>query len=76
MKTVMQTLAAAVLAVAIPLISSAAEYRWLSSWDNSYPAIPYVVDPFIKGIETASKGSITIVRNGPETVPPFEQLWP
>jgi TRAP-type C4-dicarboxylate transport system substrate-binding protein len=75
-KTVMQTLAAAVLAVAMPLISSAAEYRWLSSWDNSYPAIPYVVDPFIKGIETASKGSITIVRNGPETVPPFEQLQP
>ena len=76
MKRMMQSLAASLFGIAISTISSAAEYRWLSSWDNSYPAIPYVVDPFIKGIETGSKGSITIVRSGPETVPPFEQLQP
>ncbi|MFN0304028.1 MAG: TRAP transporter substrate-binding protein DctP [Burkholderiales bacterium] len=54
----------------------AADYRWLSGWDDNYPAMPYIVTPFIKAIEAASKGSIKIQRSGPETVPAFEQLQP
>ncbi len=56
--------------------AGAADYRWLSGWDDNYPAMPYIVAPFIKAVEAASKGSIKIQRNGPETVPAFEQLQP
>ena len=40
----------------------AADYRWLSGWDDNYPATPYIVTPFVKAIEAASKGSIKIQR--------------
>lgn len=71
----------AVLAVTLLAVSAAggalaADFRWLSSWDDNYPAIPNLALPFIKGIETASKGSIKITRSGPEAVPAFEQLQP
>ncbi|MFM9884161.1 MAG: TRAP transporter substrate-binding protein DctP [Burkholderiales bacterium] len=56
--------------------ANAADYRWLSGWDDNYPAMPYIVTPFIKAVEAASKGSIKIQRSGPETVPAFEQLQP
>ncbi len=55
---------------------AAADYRWLSGWDRNYPAMPIVVEPFIKEVEAASKGSIKIIHSGPETVPAFEQLQP
>ncbi len=55
---------------------NAADYRWLSGWDDNYPAMPYIVTPYIKAVEAASKGSIKIQRSGPETVPAFEQLQP
>jgi TRAP-type C4-dicarboxylate transport system substrate-binding protein len=54
----------------------AAEYRMLTSWDKSNPAIPVLAEPFAKNVEKASNGSIKLVLNGPETVPPFEQLQP
>ncbi|MFN0301404.1 MAG: TRAP transporter substrate-binding protein [Burkholderiales bacterium] len=56
--------------------SSAAEFRWLSSWDRNYPAVPGLAEPYMKAVEAASKGSIKFIVAGPETVPPFEQLQP
>jgi len=54
----------------------AAEYRMLTSWDKSNPAIALLAEAFAKNVEAASKGNIKFVLNGPETVPPFEQLQP
>jgi len=69
-------LAVTLVAVLATGKSIAADYRWLSSWDDGYPGVPGIVVPFIKGVEAASKGSIKIQRSGPETVPAFEQLQP
>ena len=55
---------------------SAQEFRLLSSWDNSNPAVSGVGLPFAKLIEEASSGEMTVTVRGPETVPPFEQLEP
>jgi TRAP-type C4-dicarboxylate transport system substrate-binding protein len=68
-------LAAAMLVLAAPA-GQAAEYRWLSSWDPSQSQIPLLMQPYIKGVESASKGSIKFNVSGPETVPAFEQLQP
>lgn len=57
-------------------IAQAADYRMLSSWDQNYPMRKLLVEPFIKAVNTASKGSVNIRLSGPETVPPFEQLQP
>lgn len=76
MKTLIRTIAVLAMTAGAMGTSSAADYRWLSSWDDNYPAMPYVVVPFIKGLETASQGSIKIQRSGPEAVPAFEQLQP
>jgi TRAP-type C4-dicarboxylate transport system substrate-binding protein len=54
----------------------AAELRLLSSWDKTNPAVAVLAETWAKGVESASKGSIKVVINGPETVPPFEQLQP
>lgn len=48
----------------------------LSSWDQSYNAVPVFAQGFIDAVEKASEGDITIEMRGPETVPPFEQLQP
>ena len=68
------------LVVAMPLAvmsgAQAADIRLLSSWDKTNPAVGTLADPFIKGVETATKGGIKFIVNGPETVPPFEQLQP
>jgi TRAP-type mannitol/chloroaromatic compound transport system substrate-binding protein len=57
-----------------PAIS--AENRLLTSWDKSNPAVPLLAQGFADGVKQASNGRITFVLNGPETVPPFEQLQP
>jgi TRAP-type C4-dicarboxylate transport system substrate-binding protein len=54
----------------------AAEYRMLTSWDKSNPAVPLLAEGFARNVEAASKGNIKFVLSGPETVPPFEQLQP
>jgi TRAP-type C4-dicarboxylate transport system substrate-binding protein len=54
----------------------AAEFRWLNSWDRNFPSMAAMVEPYIKEVEAASKGSIKINVSGPETVPPLEQLQP
>jgi TRAP-type C4-dicarboxylate transport system substrate-binding protein len=69
--------ASALLAVAVftaPAIS--AEYRMLTSWDRSNPAVPLLAEGFADNVKKASNGRITFVLNGPETVPGFEQLQP
>jgi TRAP-type C4-dicarboxylate transport system substrate-binding protein len=48
----------------------------LSSWDKNYANNPVILNPFMQGIESASKGRMKFTVNGPETVPPFEQLEP
>lgn len=57
-------------------IVAAADYRMLSSWDQNYPMRKLLVEPFIKAVDEASKGSVKIRLSGPETVPSFEQLQP
>ncbi len=66
----------AISLAAASMYAVAQEFRMLSSWDNSYPLIAEILHPFMKGVETASKGRITFKLSGPETVPPFEQLQP
>lgn len=56
--------------------ATAAEYRMLTSWDKSNPAVPLLAQGFADGVKKASNGRITFILNGPETVPPFEQLQP
>ena len=67
------------LAISLTLASThlmAQEFRMLSSWDKNYPLNPVLLDPFMKAVETASKGRMKFTVSGPETVPPFEQLQP
>jgi TRAP-type C4-dicarboxylate transport system substrate-binding protein len=69
--------AALVIALTVPAISaSAQQLRMLSSWDKNYANNPVILNPFMQGIEAASKGRMKFTVNGPETVPPFEQLEP
>ena len=56
--------------------AAAADYRFLTSWDVSNPAIPLLAEAFAKNVDQATKGRIKFIRSGPETVPPFEQLQP
>jgi TRAP-type C4-dicarboxylate transport system substrate-binding protein len=60
----------------LPAVAFGAEFRVLSSWDQSYPVRPKFLEVFLKNVETASKGDIKFIISGPETVPPFEQLQP
>jgi TRAP-type C4-dicarboxylate transport system substrate-binding protein len=54
----------------------AADLRFLSSWDKTNPAVGAMAEPFMKGVEAATKGGIKFTMSGPETVPAFEQLQP
>lgn len=56
--------------------ASATEFRVISSWDNTYPAYPLLLEQYAKNVEAASKGDIKFKISGPETVPAFEQLQP
>lgn len=67
------------LAISLTVASThltAQEFRMLSSWDKNYPLNPVLLDPFMKAVETASKGRMKFTVSGPETVSPFEQLQP
>ena len=68
---------AAILGLALlPGVSYAADFRVLSSWDQTYLVRPKFLEVFLKNVETASKGDMKFTVSGPETVPPFEQLQP
>jgi TRAP-type C4-dicarboxylate transport system substrate-binding protein len=70
-------IAALAIALTSPAIcASAQQFRMLSSWDKNYANNPVILNPFMQGIETASKGRMKFSVSGPETVPPFEQLEP
>ncbi|MFN0300526.1 MAG: TRAP transporter substrate-binding protein [Burkholderiales bacterium] len=56
--------------------AQSADYRWLNSWDRNNPAVSILIEPYLKAVEAASKGSMKFVASGPETVPAFEQLQP
>src|SRR2546425_10035111 len=66
----------AALAVLASTTTFAADYRLLSSWDRSYPAVPGMAEPFIRNLEAATQGRMKLIMSGPETVPPYEQLEP
>lgn len=70
-----QVIFAGVLAIGASA-AQAQEYRWLNSWDRTLPQISLFVEPYLKAVEAASKGSIKFNVSGPETVPAFEQLQP
>lgn len=72
----LRALAAALTVAFLPFTASAVELRVLSSWDQSYPPRPKLLDVYLKNVETASKGDIKFIVSGPETVPAFEQLQP
>ena len=69
---------ALIAAASFALVSDVhgADIRMLSSWDKTNPAVTTVAEPFVKGVEAATKGSVKFIVSGPETVPPFEQLQP
>lgn len=56
--------------------ATAAEFRWLNSWDRNSPQVPLLAEPFTKAVEAATQGRVKFVISGPETVPAFEQLQP
>jgi TRAP-type transport system periplasmic protein len=68
---------AVAIALAAPAVgASAQQFRMLSSWDKNYANNPVILNPFMQGIEAASKGRMKFSVSGPETVPPFEQFEP
>jgi len=66
----------AAVSISIASDGRAADIRLLSSWDKTNPAVGTLAEPFAKDVETATKGDLKFIINGPETVPPFEQLQP
>ena len=50
--------------------------RLLSAWPPNTSMIQVGETKFIANVEAASNKEIKFVRNGPETVPPFQQLQP
>jgi TRAP-type C4-dicarboxylate transport system substrate-binding protein len=75
MKRLKVLVIAAVTALGI-LPAAAKDYRLLSSWDDKYAYNPFILYPFMDGVKAATNGRVTITFNGPESVPPFEQLEP
>lgn len=55
--------------------SQAETMRILASWDQSYPPVGQVLAEFEKYLETNVEG-LDVSIQGPETIPPFEQLDP
>ncbi|MFN0263192.1 TRAP transporter substrate-binding protein DctP [Tepidamorphus sp. 3E244] len=72
--TIAAAIAASALAFAIP--AKAETMTMLTSWDESYNAVPVFAQEFAKRLTEESNGEITVELRGPETVPPFEQLQP
>jgi TRAP-type C4-dicarboxylate transport system substrate-binding protein len=49
--------------------------RALYAWQSVHP-LATTMDKYIELVETASNGDINFIKNGPEVIPPFEQLEP
>jgi TRAP-type mannitol/chloroaromatic compound transport system substrate-binding protein len=68
---------AASLASAIACATAeAADLRLLTSWDKSNSSAYAVVEHYVKLVQANGAGKVKIVLNGPETVPPFQQIQP
>lgn len=67
--------AAALMAMSSASVS-AETLTMLSSWDESYNAVPVFAQGFAERLQENSGGEITVEMRGPETVSPFEQLQP
>lgn len=71
------TLAGALAALLTAGAPARAEtFTVLSSWDESYNAVPVFARGFADMIAEKSGGELTLELRGPESVPPFEQLQP
>lgn len=69
----------ATAALAATLVAGSAQAKdmtLLSSWDESYNAVPVFAQGFAERLEEKSDGELNINLRGPETVSPFEQLQP
>lgn len=74
-----QTIAAAAAALALGTAGAAhaeSTLRLISAWPETTSMVRVVERGFTEAVTEASGGAITFVRNGPETVPPFQQLQP
>ncbi|MDS1135401.1 TRAP transporter substrate-binding protein DctP [Nitratireductor indicus] len=69
-------LAAVAMALAAAVPARAETLTMLSSWDESYNAVPVFAQEFAKRLTEKSGGELSVEMRGPETVPPFEQLQP
>ncbi|RDD60436.1 TRAP transporter substrate-binding protein DctP [Ferruginivarius sediminum] len=67
---------ATAIASALALSAQAKDLTMLTSWGESYNAVPVFAVGFAKRVEELSDGEVKIDLRGPETVPPFEQLQP
>lgn len=74
--TLKAVFAASALALMAALPAKATDLRMLSSWPSNQVYTENVALPLIKKIEEISKGKIKVSLDGPEVVPPFEQLEP
>jgi TRAP-type mannitol/chloroaromatic compound transport system substrate-binding protein len=69
---IVATLASAIACAA----AGAADLRLLTSWDKSnWPAYA-PAEHYVKLVQTNGGGKVKITLNGPETVPPFQQIQP
>ena len=55
---------------------SAKDIRLVSNLESNDSTIQNSLMPFIKGVKDATGGSLNILFNGPDVVPPFEQFQP
>ena len=55
---------------------AASDLKMLSSWNEKYQPRKFAAEEFISRVEKASGGNIKFSIDGPEVVPPFEQLQP
>jgi TRAP-type transport system periplasmic protein len=71
-------LAASVAALLFAHVPAQAQttIRLLSAWPPNTSMIQAGESKYIAAVEAASNREIKVVRNGPETVPPFQQLQP
>jgi TRAP-type C4-dicarboxylate transport system substrate-binding protein len=56
--------------------ASATDIRLLSSWNTSVVSGSAVYEHYVKLVHESGAGKVKITVNGPETVPPFQQLQP
>lgn len=71
-----KSICAAALMAASAVSAQAETLTMLSSWDESYNAVPVFAQGFAERLEKKSGGEFEIDMRGPETVSPFEQLQP